>query len=167
MMSSFSSPPSNSALALLSASQVCVSVIRLAHAPQNLPAYATPGSAGMDLQAAIDTPWTLAPMERRLIPTGFIILVPEGYEAQVRARSGLSVKHGVTLINGVGTIDSDYRDELKIALVNLSDAPYTVTPGQRVAQLLVAPVHRITWQTVEASEVAGTARQGGFGSTGA
>jgi dUTP pyrophosphatase len=142
-----------------------LSVYRLSHAPEQLPAYATPQAAGMDLQAAIDAPITLQPMERRLIPTGLIIQLPEGYEAQIRPRSGLSIKHGITLINCVGTIDSDYRDEVKIPLVNLSTEAYTIQPGDRVAQMLVAPVTRVEWQEIETVErVEG--RAGGFGSTG-
>jgi dUTP pyrophosphatase len=142
-----------------------VKIHRLPHAPQNLPAYATPGSAGMDVQAAIDAPITLQPMDRQLIPTGLIMMLPEGYECQVRARSGLSIKHGITLINGVGTIDSDYRQEVKVALVNLSPVPFTIQPGDRVAQLVIAPVMQIQWR--ETDEVhAAEGRNGGFGSTG-
>lgn len=142
-----------------------VPIHRLPHAPQNLPAYATPGSAGMDVQAAIEAPITLQPLERQLIPTGLIMMLPEGYECQVRARSGLSIKHGITLINGVGTIDSDYRHEVKVALVNISNEAFTIQPGDRVAQLVIAPVMQIQWQ--EAHEVQTVnGRNGGFGSTG-
>jgi dUTP pyrophosphatase len=142
-----------------------VPVHRLKHAPDLLPAYATPGSAGMDVRAAISLPVTLEPMQRALIPTGLVMMLPEGYECQVRARSGLSIKHGVTLINGVGTIDSDYRDEVKVALVNLSTEPFTIQPGDRVAQLVIAPVTQIEWQAHdEVQRVNG--RNGGFGSTG-
>jgi dUTP pyrophosphatase len=144
---------------------VKVPVHCLAHAPENLPAYATPGSAGMDVQAAIDEPLTLLPMERTLVPTGLVMILPEGYECQVRARSGLSIKHGITLINGVGTIDSDYRHEVKVALINLAPVPFTIQPGDRIAQLVIAPVTQITWQAsdqVHATE----GRNGGFGSTG-
>lgn len=147
-----------------------VGVFCLPHAPKTLPTYATPGSAGLDLQAAIPEALTLAPMERRLIPTGLIIAIPEGYEAQLRPRSGLSIKFGITLINCVGTIDSDYRHELMVPLVNLSTEAYTVQPGDRIAQLLLAPVLRIAWQPVTSPEalpaVAQVGRAGGFGSTG-
>jgi dUTP pyrophosphatase len=142
-----------------------VPIHRLAHAPKSLPAYATPGSAGMDVQAAIGVPVVLEPLERALIPTGLVMMLPEGYECQVRARSGLSIKHGITLANGVGTIDSDYREEVKVALVNLSNDTFTVQPGDRIAQLVVAPVTHIRWQeTDEITSVEG--RSGGFGSTG-
>lgn len=142
-----------------------VPIHRLAHAPKHLPLYATPGSAGMDVHAAIGVSVTLQPLERTLIPTGLIMMLPEGYECQVRARSGLSIKHGITLINGVGTIDSDYRHEVKVALVNLSNETFTIEPGDRVAQLVIAPVTQIEWQeTDEVTTVEG--RSGGFGSTG-
>ena len=142
-----------------------VPVQRLPHAPAQLPAYATPGSAGMDVQAAIDAPVTLQPLGRALIPTGLVIALPEGYECQVRARSGLAIKHGIALANGVGTIDSDYRHEVKVALINLSNEAFTVQPGDRVAQLVIAPVTQSVWEEVaELSQVAG--RSGGFGSTG-
>lgn len=147
------------------ASQVVVPVHRLAHAPKHLPAYATPGSAGLDVQAAIPIPITLKPLERTLVPTGLILMLPAGYECQVRARSGLSINHGVTLINGVGTIDSDYRHEVKVPLVNLSTEDYTIQPGDRIAQLVIAPISHIEWrETDEVRLVEG--RQGGFGSTG-
>ncbi|MGE0199684.1 MAG: dUTP diphosphatase [Candidatus Melainabacteria bacterium] len=138
---------------------------RLAHAPAALPAYATPGSAGMDVRAAIAEPVTLAPMGRRLIPTGLIMQLPEGFECQIRPRSGLSIKHGITLINAVGTIDSDYRDEVKVPLVNLSTEPFTIQPGERIAQLVIAPVTQAAWRLVDAVDTA-VNRQGGFGSTG-
>lgn len=142
-----------------------VAIHRLAHAPKHLPAYATPGSAGMDVQAAIGVPLTLQPLERALVPTGFIMMLPEGYECQVRARSGLSIKHGICLANGVGTIDSDYRHEVKVALINLSNEPFTIQPGDRIAQLVIAPVTQVRW--TESEEVVMVdGRQGGFGSTG-
>lgn len=144
---------------------VSVEIHKLPHAPADLPAYATPGSAGLDLQAAIDKPIVLAPFERTLIPTGLVIQLPEGYEAQIRPRSGLSIKHGVTLINCVGTIDSDYRQEVKIPVVNLSHEPYEISPGERVAQMVVAPVSKVQWQEVgDVTAIEG--RSGGFGSTG-
>lgn len=143
-----------------------VEIYRLPHAPEGLPDYATDWAAGMDLQAALDAPVTLQPLERTLIPTGFVITLPEGYEAQIRARSGLSIKHGVTLINGIGTIDADYRHEVKVALVNLSNQPFVVEPGMRVAQMVVAPVTRCVWREVSTvPDVVGN-RHGGFGSTG-
>ncbi len=144
---------------------VTVAIQRLPHAPADLPAYATPGSAGMDVRAAISEAVVLQPMARMLVPTGFILELPSGYECQVRARSGLSTKFGITLINGVGTIDSDYRHEVKVPLVNLSTEPFTLQPGERIAQLVVAPVTQVAWQ--EVTEVALAAgRHGGFGSTG-
>jgi len=150
------------------AESVQVAIKRLPQAPSDLPAYATPLSAGMDLRAAITEPVTLAPLERTLIPTGFILLLPEGYEAQIRPRSGLSIKHGITLINAVGTIDADYRHEVMIPVVNLSQTAYVITPGERLAQLLVAPITRVFWGLVpDDQEVALMAgRSGGFGSTG-
>jgi dUTP pyrophosphatase len=120
---------------------ICIGLYALDHAPGNLPAYATPGSAAMDLQAAIAEPLVLAPMQRVLVPTGYVMEIPEGYEVQIRPRSGLAIKHGITLINAVGTIDADYRHEVKIPLVNLGNEAYTLQPGERVAQLLVAPVY--------------------------
>lgn len=144
---------------------VTIPVFRLPHAPSELPAYATPGSAGMDVRAAIDAPITLAPLERTLVPTGLIIHLPQGYECQIRARSGLSIKHGITLINAVGTIDSDYRDEVKVPLVNLSNTAFTIQPGDRIAQMIIAPVIQSDWlEVTETQRLAG--RAGGFGSTG-
>ena len=139
---------------------------RLAHGKGlPLPAYATPGSAGMDLAAALDTDLVLAPGERALVPTGFAIAVPHGFEAQVRPRSGLAVEHGITVLNAPGTVDSDYRGEVFVALVNLGQAPYTVRRGARVAQLVLAPVGRVAWR--ETGALPETARgKGGFGSTG-
>jgi dUTP pyrophosphatase len=142
-----------------------VALQKMPHAPENLPAYATPGSAGMDIAAAIDASITLQPMERALIPTGLIMAIPEGYECQLRARSGLAIKHGISLINGIGTIDSDYRHEVKVALVNLSTEAFTIQPGDRIAQAVFAPVTLAQWKEVPSLElVAG--RSGGFGSTG-
>lgn len=144
---------------------VNIPIYPLEHAPEDLPAYATPGSAGMDVRAALSEPLTLQPLERTLVPTGFVLHLPVGYECQVRARSGLSIRHGITLINGVGTIDSDYRSELMVPLVNLSQQSYTLQPGERIAQLVVAPVTQVQWEATNKQEaVAG--RAGGFGSTG-
>lgn len=144
---------------------VRVPIYRLPHAPQELPSYATPGSAGMDIRAAIEEPMVLEPFQRALIPTGFIMHLPQGYECQVRARSGLSIKHGITLINAVGTVDSDYRDELKVPLVNLSQETYIVQPGDRIAQLIIAPVIQVKLEETEQT-MAVAGRSGGFGSTG-
>lgn len=144
-----------------------VTIERLPHAPEDLPMYQTSGSVGMDLAAALDDALTLAPLERALIPTGWKIALPEGFEAQVRARSGLSIKHGISLINAVGTIDWDYRHEVKVGLVNLSNEPYTIHPGDRIAQLVVAPVTRAIWHEVSRLDhIESSNRVGGFGSTG-
>lgn len=132
---------------------------------KGLPAYATEGSAGMDLTAGINEPVEISPLQRKLIPTGIIIELPEGYEAQIRPRSGLSIKQGITLINCVGTIDEDYRGEVCVPLVNLSDKPYTIEPGERIAQMIISPVEKV--QIMEIKEYTLTARaRGGFGSTG-
>ena len=133
--------------------------------PNPLPAYATPGAAGMDLMAHIDTPVTLQSLERHLVPTGLYIELPEGYEAQVRPRSGLAAKHGLTCLNAPGTIDADYRGEIKVILVNLSKDPHTIQPGDRIAQMIIGPVQQVGWELV--SVIGETARnQGGFGHTG-
>lgn len=130
-----------------------------------LPEYKTEGSAGLDLQAFIEEPIQLEPLARALIPTGLFMAIEEGYEAQIRARSGLSIKHGITLINGVGTIDSDYRGEIKIALVNLSKETYTFEPGERVAQMVFMRHEKVQLNEVQVLDE--TARgEGGFGSTG-
>ena len=130
------------------------------------PAYATVASAGMDLRADIAEPVVLKPLERRLVPTGIFIELPAGYEAQVRPRSGLATKHGVTVINSPGTVDDDYRGELKVSLVNLSSEPFEIVPGERIAQMVVAAHETVEWEKVEAlSETERGA--GGWGSTGA
>lgn len=130
-----------------------------------LPAYQTGGSAGMDLAAAIVDEITIPPGEWRLIPAGIHVAIPEGLEGQVRPRSGLALKHGVTVLNAPGTIDSDYRGELKVALVNHGREPFVVRCGERVAQLVICPVVRAEWEPV--AELDGTARgHGGYGSTG-
>ena len=130
-----------------------------------LPAYQTEHAAGMDVHAAIDTPITLQSLERALISTGFFIELPVGYEAQVRPRSGLAYKHGLTVLNSPGTIDADYRGEVKVLLVNLSNEAYTVQPGERIAQVVVAKHEQVTWQEVDSlSET--TRGAGGYGSTG-
>jgi dUTP pyrophosphatase len=130
-----------------------------------LPRYETDGSAGMDLRARIDEPLVLAPMQRTLVPTGVFIELPPGYEAQVRSRSGLSVKSGIACVNGVGTVDSDYRGELRVPVVNLGDSDYTIKDGDRVAQMIVAKYERVEWE--EAENLEETKRgSGGFGHTG-
>ena len=130
-----------------------------------LPSYATVLSAGMDLRANLDTPIVLQPLERTLVPTGLFIALPEGYEAQVRPRSGLAAKHGITVLNTPGTIDADYRGEIKVILVNLSNEPFTINPGERIAQMVVARYEKVEWNEVESLDE--TERgAGGFGSTG-
>lgn len=132
---------------------------------QPLPAYATPQSAGMDLHADNDEPVTLRPLQRRLIPTGLFIALPEGYEAQVRPRSGLALKHGITVLNTPGTIDADYRGEIGVVLVNLSDTDFTVHPGERIAQMVIARCEQADLQVV--AELDETERgAGGYGHTG-
>lgn len=129
-----------------------------------LPAYQTSGAAAMDLSAALDIEVTIAPGERLVVPTGLAIEIPEGYEAQVRARSGLSLKHGITLANGVGTIDADYRGEVGVILANISSEPYVITPGMRIAQMVFARYEAVEW--LESDELTKTDRgDGGYGST--
>lgn len=143
-----------------------VAVRRLPHGRDlPLPAYATAGAAGLDVVAAVAEPVTLAPGERRLIPTGLAIALPAGYEAQVRARSGLALKHGIALVNSPGTIDEDYRGEVGIILINLGSDSFTINRGDRIAQIVVAPVTRAL--LAEVDDLPDTARgAGGFGSTG-
>ena len=129
------------------------------------PAYETAGSAGMDIKAMLTEPVLLLPGKRALIPTGLYIELPPGYEAQIRARSGLAARCGITMANGVGTIDSDYRGEIRVALINLGEEPFTVQNGDRIAQMVVASFVRVAWQTGE--DLDETARgEGGFGHTG-
>ena len=131
-----------------------------------LPGYATEGAAGMDLLAAVVEPLTVAPGQRALVPCGISVALPEGFELQVRPRSGLALRHGLVLPNSPGTVDEDYRGELKVIVMNLGDAPFTIERGMRIAQGVLAPVVRAEWVEVEALD--GTARgTGGFGSTGA
>jgi dUTP pyrophosphatase len=133
--------------------------------PYELPSYATELSAGLDLKAVLDAPVTLAPLERKIIGTGIKIALPAGYEAQVRPRSGLAAKHGLTVLNAPGTIDADYRGEIGVILVNLSNHPFTVEPGERIAQLVVAQFAQVAWKLEE--NLSNTTRgEGGFGSTG-
>lgn len=133
--------------------------------PFPMPEYKTVLSAGMDLNACIDEAITLQPMERRLIPTGLFIELPEGTEAQIRPRSGLAFKHGITVLNAPGTIDADYRGEIGVLLVNLSNETYTIKAGERIAQMVIAKYERVVWQPVDS--LGDTNRgAGGFGSTG-
>ena len=132
---------------------------------QPLPTYATAQSAGMDLRANIDAPITLRPMERQLIPTGLHIALPEGFEAQVRPRSGLALKHGITVLNTPGTIDADYRGELKVLLVNFSNTDFVINAGERVAQMVIARYEKVDFEQV--IELDDTERgDGGYGHTG-
>jgi dUTP pyrophosphatase len=148
------------------AAAVVVPIVQLPHGRGlELPAYATPEAAGLDLLAAVSTDLTLRVGARALIPTGIAIALPHGYEAQVRPRSGLALKHGVTVLNSPGTVDADYRGEVGVILANLGEAPFIVTRGLRIAQLVVAPVTRIGWTPSDA--LPDSARgAGGFGSTG-
>lgn len=132
---------------------------------QQIPEYATPQSAGMDLRANIEKSIILKPLERRLIPTGLHIALPVGYEAQVRPRSGLAIKHGITCLNTPGTIDADYRGDIGVILVNLSNEEFTINPGERIAQMIISKHETVEWDIVE--ELNETERgEGGFGSTG-
>ncbi|MBE6247919.1 MAG: dUTP diphosphatase [Prevotella sp.] len=140
-----------------------IKVVNRGH--QQLPAYATPQSAGMDLRANLDAPVTLHPMERRLIPTGLHIALPEGYEAQVRPRSGLALKHGLTVLNTPGTIDADYRGEIGVVLINLSQEDFVINDGERIAQMVIARYEQGDLVVVE--ELDQTERgEGGYGHTG-
>ena len=131
----------------------------------DLPKYETEASAGMDLRAALDAPVVLKPFERKLIPTGLYIELPIGYEAQVRPRSGLAIKHGITVLNTPGTIDADYRGEIKVILINLSDQPYEVNDGDRIAQMIIS--EHAQAELVQVDELSETKRgKGGFGHTG-
>ena len=137
----------------------------LNHSRHPLPEYQTPAAAGLDLRANLDAPVTLGPLERALIPTGLSLEIPVGYEAQVRPRSGLAVKHGIGLVNSPGTIDADYRGEVRVLLINLSNEPFVVNDGERIAQLVVARHETISWRPVET--LSATQRgAGGYGSTG-
>ena len=130
-----------------------------------LPDYQTEHSAAMDAHACLDAPMTLQPMQRAMVPTGIAFELPEGFEMQVRARSGLSIKHGIAMVNGVGTIDADYRGELNILVINLGQEAFTIEPDMRIAQLVISKYEKITWQLTE--ELSETARgDGGFGHTG-
>lgn len=140
-----------------------INAINRGHQP--MPTYATPQSAGMDLRANLEEPVVLHPMERRLIPTGLHVALPEGYEAQVRPRSGLALKHGLTVLNAPGTIDADYRGEIGVVLINLSQEDFTINDGERIAQLVVARYEQVEFSLVETLDE--TERgEGGYGHTG-
>jgi dUTP pyrophosphatase len=147
-------------------SGVTIAVTRLPHgADLPLPSYATAQAAGMDLLAAVAEPVTLPPGQRALIPTGLTIALPTGYEAQVRPRSGLALKHGITVLNSPGTVDADYRGEVGVVLINHGDAAFTIARGERIAQMVIAPVTNAGWS--EVADLPATVRgAGGFGSTG-
>ncbi|HEY8886462.1 MAG TPA: dUTP diphosphatase [Candidatus Microsaccharimonas sp.] len=130
-----------------------------------LPVYQTEHAAAMDIHACLDEPMIVEPLERFMVPTGLAFEIPEGYEMQIRARSGLSIKHGITMVNGLGTIDADYRGELSVLMINLSKESFTIEPGMRVAQMLISRYEKVSWQLAEAlSET--TRGAAGFGSTG-
>lgn len=140
-----------------------VQIINKSHHP--LPAYATTQSAGMDIRANLSEPVEIKPLERKLIPTGLYIALPDGYEAQMRPRSGLAIKHGITLLNTPGTIDADYRGEIGVILVNLSNEPFVVNDGERICQMVIASYQQVEWEAVEVLD--DTERgAGGFGHTG-
>ena len=143
-----------------------IAIRRLPHGEGlDLPAYQSAGAAGADLRAAVSEPLVLAPLARTLVPTGLVMEIPEGWEVQVRPRSGLAARHGVTVLNSPGTVDSDYRGEVMAILVNLGPEPFTIQRGERIAQVVVAPVAQAVFKAVD--EVSASARgAGGFGSTG-
>jgi dUTP pyrophosphatase len=143
--------------------EVQIPIINLSSNP--LPAYATPGSAGMDIRASLTESVSLKPLERQLIPTGIFIQLPEHFEAQIRPRSGMALKQGITCLNSPGTIDSDYRGELKVLLVNLSNEVQVISNGDRVAQLIVAKTEKVVWNEVDAIDNS-LRGAGGFGHTG-
>jgi dUTP pyrophosphatase len=147
---------------------ISVALLRLPHGQDlPLPAYATSQSAGMDLMAALEQPLLLKPFQRKLIPTGISLALPEGYEVQIRPRSGLALKHGLTVLNTPGTIDSDYRGEIQVILINLGDEDFLVERGTRIAQMILSPVSSLCWKEVDQHEPSTNInRQGGFGSTG-
>ena len=140
-----------------------VKIINKSHHP--LPEYATPFSAGVDLRANIDNPITLNPLERTLVPTGLYLELPQGYEAQIRPRSGLALKHGLTVLNSPGTIDADYRGEIRVILVNLSNESFVINDGERISQMVIAEHAQVEWEQVD--PINDTERgAGGFGHTG-
>jgi len=135
------------------------------HSSNSLPEYATSGSSGMDIKANLDIPQIIHPLERVMIPTGLFIELPEGYEAQIRPRSGLAIKQGITCLNSPGTVDSDYRGEIRVILINLSNEQQVVQPGDRIAQMVFQQVEKAAWKVVNELEVTGR-NAGGFGHTG-
>ena len=140
-----------------------VRIINTSHHP--MPSYATEHSAGMDVRANLDSPVTLAPMQRVLVPTGLRIALPHGYVCQIRPRSGLALKHGITVANAPGTIDADYRGEIGVILINLSSEPFVINDGERICQMVIAPYSRVEWEPAESLDA--TERgEGGFGHTG-
>ena len=140
-----------------------VRIINSSHHP--MPSYATEHSAGMDVRANLESPVTLAPMERVLVATGLRIALPHGYECQIRPRSGLALKHGITVANAPGTIDADYRGEIGVILINLSSEPFVINDGERICQMVIAPYSRVEWEPAESLDA--TERgEGGFGHTG-
>lgn len=143
--------------------QVTVKIINTSGQP--LPAYATESAAGMDVRAALTEPLTLQPLQRALIPTGLRVALPQGHEMQMRPRSGLALKHGITLLNTPGTIDADYRGEIGVILINLSDTPFVINPGERICQMVVGPYSHVTWQAVDNLDTTDRG-DGGFGHTG-
>ena len=147
---------------------ITVPLIKFPHGENlPLPSYATPLSAGLDLMAAIEAPITLHPFERKLIPTGISIALPAGYEAQIRPRSGLALKHGLTVLNTPGTIDADYRGEIQVILINLGSEDFLIERGLRIAQMILSPVSQLRWSERDLHDDMGQIeRQGGFGSTG-
>ena len=130
-----------------------------------LPAYSTPFAAGMDVRADLSEPITLEPLQRAMVPTGLFLEIPVGYEVQVRPRSGLAAKKGITVLNTPGTIDADYRGEIKVILVNLSNEPFEIVPGERIAQMVIARHEQVEWEPVDQLDATGRGA-GGFGSTG-
>lgn len=143
--------------------EIKVKIINKSHHP--LPSYATHSSAGMDVRAFLQEPVTLAPLQRALIPTGLYIQLPEGYECQIRPRSGLALKKGISLVNTPGTVDADYRGEIGVIVINLSDEPFTINDGERICQMVIKRYTRVSWEPV--SRIDQTERgDGGFGHTG-
>ena len=158
-------PPSPSFLAVIFAGMSAIEIKIINHSSNPLPAYATEGSSGMDIRASMEESRTLLPLERALIPTGLFLELPEGYEAQIRPRSGLAIKQGITCLNTPGTIDADYRGEIKIILINLSQEEQVIHPGDRIAQMVIQKVIKASWIPTEEIQI--TERNaGGFGHTG-
>lgn len=145
--------------------EIVISVKRIDGYEGELPQHISAGSAGVDLRAHVAGPVTIEPMKRELIPTGIAVAIPVGFEGQVRPRSGLALKHGVTLLNTPGTIDSDYRGQIKVIMINLGDKPFVVRPGDRIAQLVIAQVTSVTWSEVDMLPETGRG-EGGFGHSG-